>query len=141
MQLHHFETMRRAAREHLEQARGKLMAEIRVYPTPITACDVQFNTLLELRQRVAAELAALDALAPADAAGKSAASAGAAHGDDHGGGRGGGQGGAPAVGALEALLRASPFFDEAQVGALLSHPVGITESGPNAAAHAAPATG
>jgi hypothetical protein len=36
-------------------------AEISAYPGPITACDAQFNHLLELRRMLPAELARLEA--------------------------------------------------------------------------------
>jgi hypothetical protein len=50
--------------------RGRLQAlmrevaeEISAYPTPITACDAQFNRLLELRRLLPVELARLEVAA------------------------------------------------------------------------------
>lgn len=43
----------------LEDARTKIAAEMRDYPTPISGCDAQFNHLLAERQRIAAALNAL----------------------------------------------------------------------------------
>ena len=40
----------------LEAEKQRLYDEIRGYPTPITACDQQFNWLLEQQTRVTAEL-------------------------------------------------------------------------------------
>jgi hypothetical protein len=37
--------------------------EIRTYPTPVPACDAQFNHLLELRRMLPEELARLEAAA------------------------------------------------------------------------------
>lgn len=48
------------ARAELRVARGKLLQEIRNYPTPIAGCDAQFNHLLSERTRVSAALRALD---------------------------------------------------------------------------------
>lgn len=45
-----------AIRLHLENERARVNDEIRKYPTPITACDAQFNYLLEERVRLAEEL-------------------------------------------------------------------------------------
>lgn len=46
-------------RDTLEEERERIFAEIRNYPPPIPACDVQFNQLLERRARVSQELARL----------------------------------------------------------------------------------
>src|SRR5205085_5447909 len=43
-------------RSHLERARRRISQEIREYPTPITACDAQFNHLLEEQAGVSEEL-------------------------------------------------------------------------------------
>ena len=43
-------------RNLLEQERVRVQEEIASYPPPITACDAQFNHLLEQRTRVAREL-------------------------------------------------------------------------------------
>lgn len=44
------------AREHLESERHRVNEAIRNYPTPIAACDAQFNYLLEERARIVQEL-------------------------------------------------------------------------------------
>jgi hypothetical protein len=49
-------------REHLENERHRINEEIRHYPTPIPACDAQFNYLLEERVRIPEELKRLEAL-------------------------------------------------------------------------------
>jgi hypothetical protein len=41
---------------HLENERRRIYQEIRDYPTPIAACDAQFNHLLEERASVCQEL-------------------------------------------------------------------------------------
>ena len=43
-------------RKHLEDKRHRINEEIRNYPTPITACDAQFNYLLEQQREIAQEL-------------------------------------------------------------------------------------
>lgn len=43
--------------ECLEGQKARIYEEIRNYPTPITACDQQFNYLLEEQAKVAGELA------------------------------------------------------------------------------------
>lgn len=48
------------ARHALLLASTALNDEIRAYPTPISACDVQFNHLLGERRRVTAALSALE---------------------------------------------------------------------------------
>lgn len=49
-------------RTHLESERAQIYEEIRNYPPPIPACDLQFNHLLEERARISQELSQLDAL-------------------------------------------------------------------------------
>ena len=49
-------------REHWLAERRDLLKVIQSYPTPITACDVQFNTLLVRRNRLGRALRTLDAL-------------------------------------------------------------------------------
>jgi hypothetical protein len=49
-------------RDHLENRRDRISEEIKSYPTPIPACDVQFNYLLEQRAGVAQELNRLAAV-------------------------------------------------------------------------------
>ncbi len=44
----------------LEALAKSVAAEIRAYPAPITACDAQFNHLLELRQLLPVELQRLE---------------------------------------------------------------------------------
>ena len=51
-----------AVRERLQQIRLDILTEIQHYPTPIPHCDQQFNWLLEQRDRVSAELQALEEL-------------------------------------------------------------------------------
>ncbi|MBX3057956.1 MAG: hypothetical protein KF770_15930 [Anaerolineae bacterium] len=41
---------------HLKQKRDHINDEIRNYPSPIPACDAQFNYLLEERARLTGEL-------------------------------------------------------------------------------------
>ena len=51
-------------REVLERERERVYDRIASYPTPIPACDEQFNHLLELRARIASGLACIDRGAP-----------------------------------------------------------------------------
>jgi hypothetical protein len=48
-------------RSALEERRRAVMAELRAYPPRVAGCDVQFNALLEARQRLGEALRALDA--------------------------------------------------------------------------------
>lgn len=57
------ESVWKKIREHLENERHRVNEEIRNYPSPIPACDAQFNYLLEERERIAQELKRLEALA------------------------------------------------------------------------------
>ena len=50
-------------RRDLEALATSVATEIRAYPRPITACDAQFNHLLELRRLVPLELQRLEAAA------------------------------------------------------------------------------
>lgn len=50
-------------RRRLQAMTAEVVAEIGAYPTPITACDAQFNRLLELRRLLPAELRRLEAAA------------------------------------------------------------------------------
>ena len=59
MSLEPYEIAIEAAMQELEQARGKLNAQITSYPTPISGCDAQFNRLLSDRTRISKALAAL----------------------------------------------------------------------------------
>ena len=55
-------------RRQIEGLMREVGEEIRAYPAPIPACDVQFNRLLELRRLLPEELARLDAAASSPAA-------------------------------------------------------------------------
>ncbi len=50
-------------RAEIETLLEETLAEIRVYPPPIPACDAQFNHLLELREGLPRELSRLEARA------------------------------------------------------------------------------
>ncbi len=50
----------RSLRRRLEALKETVAEELRSYPPPITACDDQFNRLLELRRLLPRELARLD---------------------------------------------------------------------------------
>jgi hypothetical protein len=50
-------------RTHLERERDRIGEEIRNYPPPIPACDLQFNQLLEARAGISRELDLLQRLA------------------------------------------------------------------------------
>ena len=54
------ETAWQTIRAQFETQRRALYDEIRNYPTPIAACDQQFNFLLEERGRIIQELRRLD---------------------------------------------------------------------------------
>ena len=56
------ESMIGKIRMRLLSRRDVLCEEITTYPTPITACDVHFNRLLEERDRTFLELQTLDKL-------------------------------------------------------------------------------
>lgn len=49
-------------RDYLEHRRDQVCKEITHHPTPIPACDVHFNRLLEERTKIFQELARLDEL-------------------------------------------------------------------------------
>jgi hypothetical protein len=49
-------------KNQLEAEKIRLNAAIRSYPSPIPACDAQFNHLLEKRTRLATELTLIDQL-------------------------------------------------------------------------------
>jgi len=51
-------------RDLLESKRLRIAGEIGKYPTPIPACDADFNHMLAERARLEADLAHLDALRP-----------------------------------------------------------------------------
>jgi hypothetical protein len=56
------ESVWKIIRDHLESERQRIYEEIKNYPTPIPACDAQFNYLLEERQRIPQELDRLKVL-------------------------------------------------------------------------------
>lgn len=47
--------------EELTRERDRIYEKLRTYPTPITACDDQFNYLLDERERISQELARIRA--------------------------------------------------------------------------------
>ena len=49
-------------RGQLELKKAQIYEEIKNYPPPIPACDVQFNYLIEERARISQELSRLEAL-------------------------------------------------------------------------------
>jgi uncharacterized coiled-coil DUF342 family protein len=53
------ETAWNSIRTDLENERRRIQKEISTYPPPITACDQQFNHLLEERSRISHELTRL----------------------------------------------------------------------------------
>jgi hypothetical protein len=73
-------------RKHLEEERYRITREIGQYPTPIPACDQDYNHMLAERERVNAELTRLD-----EAEKQSA-------------------GAADPRAAIEAFVRSSPYF-------------------------------
>ena len=52
-------------KSHFEDERRRIASEMSEYPTPIPACDAQFNYLLEQRDRISQELRAVSELAAA----------------------------------------------------------------------------
>jgi hypothetical protein len=57
-------------RAHLEGMRNPINEEIRKYPLPIPACDLQYNHLLEERDRISRELMRLKAMSSKGLAGR-----------------------------------------------------------------------
>lgn len=53
------DTIVRILADNLEAERARVVNEIRTYPSPIPACDAQFNHLLEKRTRLSRELEGL----------------------------------------------------------------------------------
>lgn len=51
----------KAIRGHLEKILSPINEQLRNYPPPIPACDVQYNHLIEERDRISRELGRLDA--------------------------------------------------------------------------------
>lgn len=49
-------------RQHLEAEKTRIFQEIRQYPPPIPACDVQFNSLLAERVNILQELGHVEAI-------------------------------------------------------------------------------
>jgi len=58
-----------AVRDHLEDIRKEIQAEISAYPMPIPGCDVQYNHLLEQRDLILREIGRLEAELKSAAAG------------------------------------------------------------------------
>src|SRR5689334_17723311 len=56
------ESIRKSIWEQLEKEKARVYAEIRCYPPPIPACDVQFNYLLEERAKLSQELGQVEAI-------------------------------------------------------------------------------
>jgi chorismate mutase len=56
------ESLWKSIKDQLENERQRVYEEIKHYPTPIPACDAQFNYLLEERAKIAQELDRLKAL-------------------------------------------------------------------------------
>lgn len=56
----HAKEVWRRLREHLEQRKADIAAQINNYPPPIPACDAQFNYLLEERGKLSEELNRLE---------------------------------------------------------------------------------
>src|SRR5690349_13202561 len=56
------ESIRKSIWAQLEQEKARVYAEIRQYPPPIPACDVQFNYLLEERAKLSQELGRVEAI-------------------------------------------------------------------------------
>ncbi|MBC7778534.1 MAG: hypothetical protein H7125_00380 [Proteobacteria bacterium] len=57
-----FERRVAALRQCLEAERDRVAGDMLDYPTPVPACDVDFNALIDERIRLADALARLDAL-------------------------------------------------------------------------------
>lgn len=53
-------------RQHLEEEKQRIFQEIRCYPPPIPACDVQFNGLLEERVTILQELGKVEGILKQD---------------------------------------------------------------------------
>ena len=56
------ESLWKSIKDHLENERRRIYEEIRHYPTPIPACDAQFNYLLVEQTRIAEELSRVKTL-------------------------------------------------------------------------------
>ncbi|MDP6341934.1 MAG: hypothetical protein QF578_00615 [Alphaproteobacteria bacterium] len=56
----------RTLRQALEQLSASVTEQIGSYPGPITACDAQFNHLLDLRRLLPSEIDRLDRAAEGD---------------------------------------------------------------------------
>jgi hypothetical protein len=63
----------RLIQKHLEHERRRIAAEITAYPSPIPACDAQFNFLLEQRDQITDELRQVRAALAAPDTGDAAA--------------------------------------------------------------------
>ncbi len=86
----------RALKAELERRRDAIIDEIRHYPPPIPACDVQYNSLLEERTLITQELKRLERL------GQALAKADDAHQQ------------------LDAFMRSSRFIDQQSGQTILS---------------------
>lgn len=76
-------------RQHLEAEKQQIFQEIRHYPPPIPACDVQFNGLLAERAAILQALGRVESILQQGLTGEAA------------------------VGLLDDFLRTSPYVDDA----------------------------
>ena len=76
-------------RQHLEAEKQQIFQEIRHYPPPIPACDVQFNGLLAERAAILQALGQVESILQQALTGEAA------------------------VGLLDEFLRTSPYVDDA----------------------------
>ncbi len=97
----------KAIRDHLEDIKNPISAELRNYPQPIAGCDQQFNHLSERRERIFRELDRLDAVREA--------------GDAPGDGPRSGD-------AIEAFIASSPYIDAAAAAKFRAR---LKENSPN----------
>ena len=81
-------------RQHLEAEKQQIFQEIRHYPPPIPACDVQFNGLLAERAAILQALGRVESILQQDLTSEAA------------------------VGLLDEFLRTSPYVDDALVASI-----------------------
>ncbi len=62
---HAIDSACKVIRQALERAKADVYAQIRNYPPPITACDEQFDLLIESRDRIVRSLHGVDELVAA----------------------------------------------------------------------------
>lgn len=62
MESEHLAAVWQDIRQYLEARKAEVYTEMRQYPPPIPACDVQFNTLLQKRTEISLELGRMDRL-------------------------------------------------------------------------------